>query len=996
MLNKYDKIIRNLKYNIIVMVNKNDIQSFNDDNYWRNKEYFKNQPGMMKEMVQYAKDNLTRIKKDEAESRWIDSDFKSELEKFLAEYEKIESDTTKGVKKVSDDLDVEKNKSAGKKEKKNSEIENYNFSTISNLSDNLKTLDWLESNSILIVNIKDNNSKLRLRDDNQRIIDRIKQWTEVIYTWTHKEIEWNTFVEVKVWDKKWYVALWYLKNKEVAIVPDNTETLEIKTGEKVKDSTESKQKIPVVKVPVTESEWEYLSWVDIPADKLDKSIFSQTYLFEKWNTYLIWKDWEKILQTNELTKENKELLKKYEKVSILSEILDIWKDKATKVANWLMWKDSRNDDEIILEQINKIQDKFSYIFQDVQNWKNISVEDINEIWNYITIAENEESIIGWSDMEKLKWFLMDDTDTKDQKLIKIYNQMRYGWLSWNSERVKEKVVNHLLNSPEFKKENDILKNPKLLDYISNNNKTELEKLIWKEMTNTILETYSKIKSKQEKHRDEYAKQLESINEERKKSWEKEIKLDDFIKLNVDLSIQNILTHTLLEEKIAKEDKRWSEDESYKWIYANLTWLWKDKGFFSDKVFTISDDNIDTAIDVSSTVALSIVSMWVWALAARWALAAATWWARVTTLAEWVNWLWRTWWLAKFWATASIEWVAFYEGTTITNNLIYWNTAWNSETWNAKEIFKSIAFMWVLRWASKVMEEAKLANAIKKDSIEIWQMWAKWVDLWKTWNALAAIWNLSEKVPALMFKNTSITAVLAEAWLLTSTSVWLEYAFEWEADWTWEEYLQAIVMVWALKMAWKVTLRKNKEWKVEVENDTSKEGKKSREGNKVINNEKTWKLNSSLAKFSDNKVVNMSWNLASKEWIPSWKKWVPLSFPANIMRLPIINARKIWEMWINKTWDWFKLATNDAEKKILDSFKVLFTSSSEPFKNKLQSLSTFLTIWTVWYLTYEEISAANPNTPAEIVWWTTWRFIKNMNLDVPAEVIDIFFNSKINI
>ncbi|MDD3145208.1 MAG: hypothetical protein PHV23_03810 [Candidatus Gracilibacteria bacterium] len=861
------------------MVNKNDIQSFNDDNYGRNKEYFKNQPGMMKEMVQYAKDNLTRIKKDEAESRWIDSDFKSELEKFLAEYEKIESDTTKGVKKVSDDLDVEKNKSAGKKEKKNSEIENYNFSTISNLSDNLKTLDGLEANNTLIVNIKDSNSKLRLRDDNQRIIDRIKQGTEVIYTGTHKEIEGNTFVEVKVGDKKGYVALGYLKNKEVAIVPDNTETLEIKTGEKVKDSTESKQKIPVVKVPVTESEGEYLSGVDIPADKLDKSIFTQTYLFEKGNTYLIGKDGEKILQTNELTKENKELLKKYEKVSILSEILDIWKDKATKVANGLMWKDSRNDDEIILEQINKIQDKFSYIFQDVQNGKNISVEDINEIWNYITIAENEESIIGGSDMEKVKGFLMDDTDTKDQKLIKIYNQMRYGGLSGNSERVKEKVVNHLLNSPEFKKENDILKNPKLLDYISNNNKTELEKLIGKEMTNTILETYSKIKSKQEKHRDEYAKQLESINEERKKSGEKEIKLDDFIKLNVDLSIQNILTHTLLEEKIAKEDKRGSEDESYKGIYANLTGLGKDKGFFSDKVFTISDDNIDTAIDVSSTVALSIVSMGVGALAARGALAAATWGARVTTLAEGVNGLGRTGGLAKFGATASIEGVAFYEGTTITNNLIYGNTAWNSETGNAKEIFKSIAFMGVLRGASKVMEEAKLANAIKKDSIEIGQMGAKGVDLGKTGNALAAIGNLSEKVPALMFKNTSITAVLAEAGLLTSTSVGLEYAFEGEADWTWEEYLQAIVMVGALKMAGKVTLRKNKEGKVEVkvENDTSKGNKKESKSERLKKyNEKIESIEKKLklipeffGSVIDKKLSSLPFYLDKAYTFPKW-------------------------------------------------------------------------------------------------------------------------------
>jgi len=39
------------------------------------------------------------------------------------------------------------------------------------------------------------------------------------------------------------------------------------------------------------------------------------------------------LQKTELTKENKELLKRYEKVAILSDILDIWKNKANQVAN---------------------------------------------------------------------------------------------------------------------------------------------------------------------------------------------------------------------------------------------------------------------------------------------------------------------------------------------------------------------------------------------------------------------------------------------------------------------------------------------------------------------------------------------------------------------------------------------------------------------------------------------------------------------------------------
>lgn len=229
----------------ILWVNKNDIQSYNDDNYWRNKEYFKSQPGMMKEMAQYAKDNLARIKKDEEKWEWIDSDFKRELELFLVEYEKIETETKISVKQASDDLDIEKTwKKEISKQSKNEKIENYNFSTINTLSNNLKSLDWLNANDKLIVSIKDDNSRLRLRDGNLKIISTLNQKTEVTYTGKNKEVDWKTFVEVSSWDKKWWVALWYLR-KEVAKAPTEKEpVIEGKTS--VQKSPETK-KIPEIK-----------------------------------------------------------------------------------------------------------------------------------------------------------------------------------------------------------------------------------------------------------------------------------------------------------------------------------------------------------------------------------------------------------------------------------------------------------------------------------------------------------------------------------------------------------------------------------------------------------------------------------------------------------------------------------------------------------------------------------------------------------------------------
>ncbi len=675
------------------------------------------------------------------------------------------------------------------------------------------------------------------------------------------------------WDKKqaakpvaWPDIAWDKKNDSSG---DNVPKVDKPTPAPTTWTIEPEKKPANTDSQDKKSKPDYLAWVDIPSEKTDKPKYTQTYIIENWKTFLIWKNGEKIAQKSELSPESIALLKNHEKVAILSQILEIWISQANKTVDGLFWKDSRNDDEIILQKIWEVQDKFSYIFQDVQKWKNIDVNDINDIWKIILEAENEESIIWASDMEKVKWFLMNDTDNKDQKLVKIYNQMRYGWMSWNSESVKEKVATHLLNSPEFNDIDTILKNPKLLEYISNNNKAELEKILWKEMAKTILETYSKIKSKQEKHRDEYAKQLAPINNERIKAWEKEIALDDFLKLNVDLSIENILTHALLERKIEADNKRWSEKDSYKWIYANITWLWENKWIISDWILTISDNNIDTAIDISSTIAISLVSMWVWALAARWALAAATWWARATWAASLVNKSARYWGLAKFWATATVEWVAFYEGTTITNNLIYWNSAWNSETTNAKEIFKSIAFMWVLRWATKVMENAKLANAIKQDSKV--NLWPKWLDLWITWNTLALVWRIWEKVPPLMFKNTSITAVLAEAGLLTSTSVWLEFAFEWEANWTWEEYLQALVMVSVIKWAWKINFSK-KGGKIEAKVEEKPQNTSPKTGNEKTKPTESWENSNNLEYFKHKKT----WKIYTKdsEWKfynENWKK-----------------------------------------------------------------------------------------------------------------------------
>lgn len=65
------------------------------------------------------------------------------------------------------------------------------------------------------------------------------------------------------------------------------------------------------------------------------------------------------------------------------------------------------------------------------------------------------------------------------------------------------------------------------------------------------------------------------------------------------------------------------------------------------------------------------------------------------------------------------------------------------------------------------------------------------------------------------------------------------------------------------------------------------------------NEASRSVNQALARFTDKTLVKGAWDLASKEWVPSGKLMVPITFPANLMRLPLINARKISELWFKK-------------------------------------------------------------------------------------------------
>ncbi len=690
--------------------------------------------------------------------------------------------------------------------------------------------------------------------------------------------------------------------------------------------------------------------------------YTEHYIFKNWRSFLVLEDWTTKENSKELSKEDLDKIKSFEKVAILNEILDIWKTEANNIVDWLFWKSARKDDDIINNQIKWIEKDFSNLYNWVITNKSWNSEPlINSIFEKIQKAESEESIIGSNDMKEIKKILLSDNLDKDEKLIKIFNLMRYKWLSWNSTTIKEKVANHLLIKPEFKNISEILNNKNLLKYIENNNKDELNKLIWnKEISEEILEAYKKIKVKQEKHRDEYSKILEKINKNKKVKWEPEILLNDFIELNVNYSIQTLVKHTLIESQIESMPNRWNENSDYTWIYANLSGLSSTSSW---DVLVIADDNIDTAIDIWTTLAISAVTMWVWMIAARGAMMAVNYWSKALKIWQATS---RAWSLVRFVWTAGIEWTSFYMWTNTMNNLVYWNfegyNIWENNL-NLKEVSKSIAFMWVLRWVSKIMKSIKDVNFKKSVAGSTY--------LDKTEINLLKIGKLTEKVPPLMFKNTSITWVLAEAWLLTWTSTWIEIAFEWEWNWSWEEYMQALIMVWLFRWVWKIKFSKDKNGNIQAETTRPVETIKETTYEKYIHKKtwkeyikwtdwkfrepETWKVRNvkveNLQKVENN-TNNIKETISEKDYDTFIKTWKVSDELLNTIAVKI----KKWEKLSKYEESIFTSKTNDINNIIAKSKKEIVTKKINSLFEK-QFTKQINDEWkiTIWDKTYKKRS-----------------------------------------
>ena len=146
---------------------------------------------------------------------------------------------------------------------------------------------------------------------------------------------WTSFFdEIKKGGEKWMLPwFWYKRFKW--LMNEISQTLEKQQSETSNTSNEIHKEI--------------LGLLDIKKDKFNLNVLKHRMFWEN----LTLDD----MKIEEYPSEISEKVKNYKSVALLSEIFDIWSDKANKVVWWLWMKWLRDDDDIINNNIVKIEEK---------------------------------------------------------------------------------------------------------------------------------------------------------------------------------------------------------------------------------------------------------------------------------------------------------------------------------------------------------------------------------------------------------------------------------------------------------------------------------------------------------------------------------------------------------------------------------------------------------------------------------------------------------------
>ncbi len=529
--------------------------------------------------------------------------------------------------------------------------------------------------------------------------------------------------------------MWYTEN---FLSPDVTNT-DISTKTKIKDlkDTLKPKENPLQK----KIDFDFFN--DISIIELQKNIS----ISKDWEMLIFWYSLEFLLEkwvfiTPELLELKDQMSKQIEQKDLLLDIVEIWIEKADEIKSEMWLKSFRLEDNFLQKRIDNI----SKVLKDI----NIPMSDeifnnfINYIFNQFEFWEEVLDIVGMFDIHTVRDTFFNKELNREQKLVKIYDQMRYRWLTWNSKTIKEKLSNEIIQKDDFKDIRVILDDESVIDLVKIWDKDwfkiSLEKInFWddkkdseKKRDNFALDMIKKYKeiSIKTKELNKDWKILENINSRRAEQYMEPLTMDEIIDIQIAESFNLILKYGLIKNQLELMDNRWDENIPV-WLYADMIWLWENKSF---DLLNIEDENVDTAIDLWTTIAVWVLTMWAWSMAIKWwqmmvkAVNTGTRLNKIVQLVPQLSKLNSP--VGKFVWKSVLDWVSFHEWATLMSNLLYKDieNIWEW-TMDMKNILKSIVFMWALNWlsyVSKIPWYQKINNFSEK--IPEQYLWKKWAEI----------------------------------------------------------------------------------------------------------------------------------------------------------------------------------------------------------------------------------------------------------------------------
>lgn len=568
-----------------------------------------------------------------------------------------------------------------------------------------------------------------------------------------------------------------------------------------------KESITVWQQVVDERDLSYDFLKNQSMEDIDKNMS----ISEKWEMLIFWRPLEyfkdKVYIPEELLEEKERMETQLNLKYLLMDIVDIWEKRADELKSSMWFKWLRTDDNFLEKTINDINTKIWDI--NVPMSDEIFNQFVAEVFDLMDSWEVVYEVIWYNDVDIVRNIFFDDTLSVEETKIKIYDQMRYRWLSGNSKDVKEKISDELLSKEEFSDVYNVLNDDNLIDIVKTWDKDWLGLLFeWinfeseeekNDFLNNVISKYKEISIKV-KELNSDPKILEQINNYRLENSQEILTKEEFIDIQISESFIVILRDMMLENKISLMPYRW-DGTSYEWLYASIVWLWEKKW---NDFLHIADENIDTAVDVWVSLAIWVMTMWAWSLAIRWWTMIVEWlesWAvvsKIPWLTRWLNftsnyviknypkianWIsklnspvWRFAWKAV------LDWTAFHVWATMAWNLIFKDI--NKENWskvfewttNPHDIMKSIVFMSVLNWL----------NFVSKIP-------------WYT-----QITSLTSKIPTSYLTKDWVENILKASGL--AVSWWVIYTISWMIDkafWEWwnpsvKEYLEFVALIAVFK------------------------------------------------------------------------------------------------------------------------------------------------------------------------------------------------------